>query len=137
MEFSWKVDSGPVNKMIRFWWRSRSRSGYCLLDLSLYWEIRKVVSTDCAARRCSAGHALAGIAIATMTSLRHHDRQPRHCWEIRKVVNRQTDSADGGTCIAILVRRKTCLGRGVHCPGPSASSLVSCLTFMVCFVFML
>jgi len=30
-----------------------------------------VVSTDCAARRCSAGHALAGIATATMTSLRH------------------------------------------------------------------
>ena len=30
-----------------------------------------MVSTDCAARRCGAGHALAGIAIATMTSLRH------------------------------------------------------------------
>jgi len=36
-----------------------------------YWEIRKVVSADCASRRCSARHALAGIAIATMTSLRH------------------------------------------------------------------
>ena len=36
-----------------------------------YWEIRKVVSTDCAARRCTARHALAGIAIATMTSLRY------------------------------------------------------------------
>jgi len=34
-----------------------------------YWQIRKVVSTVCAARRCSARHALAGIAIATMTSL--------------------------------------------------------------------
>ena len=38
-----------------------------------------MVSTDCAARRCGAGHA--GIAIATMTSLRHrpttnsHDRR--------------------------------------------------------------
>jgi len=30
-----------------------------------------VVSTDCAERHCSAGHALVGIAIATMTSLRH------------------------------------------------------------------
>jgi len=30
-----------------------------------------VASIDCAARRCSAGHALAGIAIATMTSFRH------------------------------------------------------------------
>ena len=36
-----------------------------------YWETRKVVSTDCTERRCSARHALAGIAIATMTSLRH------------------------------------------------------------------
>jgi len=34
------------------------------------WEIRKVVSTDCAKRRYSAGHALAGIAMAT-TTLRH------------------------------------------------------------------
>ena len=30
-----------------------------------------MVSTDCVARHCSAGHALAGIAIATMTSLCH------------------------------------------------------------------
>jgi len=29
-----------------------------------------VVSTDCAARRCSAGHVV-GIAIVTMTSLRY------------------------------------------------------------------
>jgi len=40
-----------------------------------------VISTDCAARRCSAEHALTGIAVATMTSLRHrpttggHDRR--------------------------------------------------------------
>jgi len=36
-----------------------------------YWEIRKLVLAYCAARRCRAGHALAGVAIATMTSLRH------------------------------------------------------------------
>jgi len=30
-----------------------------------------MVSTDCAARRCSARHALAGIAIATVMSLSH------------------------------------------------------------------
>jgi len=36
-----------------------------------YWQIQKVVSPDCAARRCTARHALAGIAIATMTSSRH------------------------------------------------------------------
>jgi len=46
-----------------------------------------VVSTDSAARRCSAGHALAGIAIATVTSLRHRP------------------TTDSGTDIATLVRR--------------------------------
>jgi len=46
-----------------------------------------VVSTDCAARRCSARHALAGVAIATMTSLRHRP------------------TTDSGTDIATLVRR--------------------------------
>jgi len=51
------------------------------------WEIRKAVSTDCAARRCTARHALAGIAIATMTSLCH-----------RTTTDSQTD-------IMILVRR--------------------------------
>jgi len=56
--------------MVKFWWRSGSPSGYrdCF-RIRHYWEIRKLVSTDCAARRCSARHALAGIAIATMTSL--------------------------------------------------------------------
>ena len=52
-----------------------------------YWEIQKVVSTACAARRCSAGQALAGIAIATMSSLRHRP------------------TTDSGTDIATLVRR--------------------------------
>jgi len=51
------------------------------------WEIWKVVSTDCSAQRCSARHALAGIAIATMTSLRHRP------------------TTDRGTDIATLVRR--------------------------------
>jgi len=32
----------------------------------------------CAARRCSARHALAGIAIATMTSLRHRPTTDTH-----------------------------------------------------------
>ena len=60
-----------------------------------------MVSTDCAARRCGAGHELAGIAIATMTSLRH-----------RPTTDNETD-------IATLM---TCLGGGMHCP--SASSLL-------------
>jgi len=48
------------------------------LRIRHYWEIRKVVSTDCAVRRCSAGHALAGIAIATMTSLRYRPTTDSH-----------------------------------------------------------
>ena len=36
-----------------------------------YWEIRKVVSTDCAARHCSARHALPVITIATVMLLCH------------------------------------------------------------------
>jgi len=37
-----------------------------------YWEIRKVVSTDCVERRCTVTlPAPAGIAIATMTPLCH------------------------------------------------------------------
>jgi len=50
---------------IKFWWKSRPPSGYgdCFSDSSLSWEIRKVVSTDCAARRCSAGQACIAIAI--------------------------------------------------------------------------
>jgi len=46
-----------------------------------------VVSTDCVALRCSARHAPAGIAIATVTSLRHRP------------------TTDSGTDIATLVRR--------------------------------
>jgi len=71
-KFSGKVDNGPMSKYLNFGGDPDHR-----LDIGIvfwirhYWEIRKVVSTDCAARRCSARHALAGIAIATMTSLRH------------------------------------------------------------------
>jgi len=43
-----------------------------------YWEKRKVLSTDCAAQHCSAGYALAGIAIATMTSLCHQPMTDSH-----------------------------------------------------------
>jgi len=36
-----------------------------------------MVSTNCAAQRCSAGHALAGIGIANVTLLQSaHNRQP-------------------------------------------------------------
>jgi len=43
-----------------------------------HWEIQKVVSSDWAARRCSAGHVLIGFAIATMTSLRHRQTSDSH-----------------------------------------------------------
>ena len=74
--------------MIKFWWRSGSPLDTGIVfRMRHHWKIRKVVSTDCAAQRCSARHALAGIAIATMTSLRHRP------------------TTDRGTDIATLVRR--------------------------------
>jgi len=78
-KFSGKVGNGPVNKWLNF----GSHPDHCLdtgivFRIRCYWEIRKVVSTDCAARLCSAGRALAGIAIATMTSLRHRPTTGNH-----------------------------------------------------------
>jgi len=73
MKFSRKVGNAPMNKWLNF-----SGDPDHHLDTGIvfrihhYWKIRKVASTDCAARRCSAGHT---IAIATMTSLRHRPRQ--------------------------------------------------------------
>ena len=72
MKFSRKVRNGLMNKRLNFGGDPR----HCLdtvivFRIGHYWEIRKVVSTDCAARRCSAQHALACITVATMTSLRH------------------------------------------------------------------
>jgi len=67
--------------MIKYWWRSESPSGYrdCFPDSSLFGDTESgTVSTDCAARRCSARHALAGIAIATVTSLRHRPTTDSH-----------------------------------------------------------
>jgi len=45
-------------QMIEFWWRSGSRLDTGIVfRIRHYWEIRKVVSTDCTARHCSAGMA--------------------------------------------------------------------------------
>ena len=80
MKFSGKVGNGPVNKCLNFGGDPRHR-----LDTGIVSgrEIRKMVSTDCAARRCSEGHALAGITIATPTSLRHrHWRALSRCFEM-------------------------------------------------------
>jgi len=77
-------------QLIKFWWLSGHHLDTGIVFRIHYcWDVRKVVSTDCAARQCSTGHALAlaGIARATMTLLRHRPM------------------TDSGTDIATLVRR--------------------------------
>ena len=72
MKVSGKVGSGSINNWLHFGGDPHHRLDTAVVfRIRHCWEIRKVVSTDCAARRCRAGHALAGIAIATMMSLRH------------------------------------------------------------------
>ena len=72
MKFSGADWQWANEQMIKFWWQSGYRLDTGIVfRIHHYWEIRKVVSTDCVARRRSAQHALAGIAIATITSLRH------------------------------------------------------------------
>jgi len=68
MKFSGKVGNGPLNKWLNFGGDPDHRLDTGIVfRIRHYWEIRKVVSTDCAAQRYSARHALAGIAIATVT----------------------------------------------------------------------
>jgi len=72
MKVSGKVGDGPMNDWLNFGGDPDHRLDTGIVfRIRHYWEIRKMVSTDCAAQRCRAGHALAGIAIATTTSLRH------------------------------------------------------------------
>jgi len=79
MKFSGKVGNGPMNKWLNFAGDPVHRlDTEIIFRIRHYWEIRKVVSTDCAVRHCS---------IATMTSLRHRP------------------TTDSGTDIATLVRR--------------------------------
>ena len=88
MKSSGKVGSWPVNTRLNFGGDLDHRLNTGIVfRIRHYWEIRKVVSTDCAARCCSAGHALAGITIATMMSLHHRPM------------------TDSGTDIATIVRR--------------------------------
>jgi len=60
-------------QMIKFWYSDPDHrlDTEIVFRIRHYWEIWKVVSTDCVTRLCSAQHALAGITIASMTSLRH------------------------------------------------------------------
>jgi len=78
MKFSEKVGNGPMNKRLNFGGdMDRCLDTGIVFWIRHYWEIRKVVSSDCAARRPGAGQALAGIAIA-MTSLRHRPTTDSH-----------------------------------------------------------
>jgi len=71
MKFFGKVGNGPVNKWLNFGGDPVHRLDTGIIfRIRHFWEIRKVVSTDCAARRCSAGHAPAGIAIAVCKTVR-------------------------------------------------------------------
>jgi len=102
MKFAGKVGNGSMNKRLNFGGDPDHRLDTGIVfRIRHYWEIWKVVSIDCAARRSSAGHALADIAIATMTSLRH-----------RPTTDIETDiKNDTG---------KTCLGGGIYCPSASS-----------------
>ena len=67
MKFSRYVGNGPVNKWLNFGGDPNHRLDTGIVfRIRHYCQIRKVVSTDCAAQL----NALAGIAIATITSLR-------------------------------------------------------------------
>ena len=70
MKFSGKADNGPMKKRFNFGDDPDLDAGI-VFRIFHYWEIQKVVAANCAVRRCSALQALAGIAIATVTSLRH------------------------------------------------------------------
>jgi len=79
MKFAGKVGNGSVNKRLIFGGDPDHRLDTgTVFRIRQYWEIRKAVSIDCAARRCSASHALAGIAIATTTLLRQRPTTDSH-----------------------------------------------------------
>jgi len=76
MKFSETASNGPMNKWLIF----GGDPDHCLdtgivFRIRHYWEIRKVVSTDCTVWCCSAWHALAGITIETDVMSSAHDRQ--------------------------------------------------------------
>jgi len=79
MKFSGKIGNGPVNQWLNF----GGSPVHCLdtgivFQIRHCWEIRKTLSTHCTMRRCSAGHALAGIAKSNYDVIISpaHDRQP-------------------------------------------------------------
>jgi len=62
MKVSGKVGNRPMNNCLNFGGDSDHRlNTWIVFRIRHYCEIRKVVSSDCAALRCRAGRALAGI----------------------------------------------------------------------------
>jgi len=58
MKFSGEVGNGPMNKRLNFGGDpDRRLDTGIVFRIRNSWQIGKVVSTDCAARRCSARHA--------------------------------------------------------------------------------
>jgi len=85
---------GRVNKRLNFGGDPDHR-----LDIGIVfrmrhcWKIRKAVSTDCDA--AVQDHALAGVAIATMTSLRHRPTTGSHVHGYYFIVTMATSANDG------------------------------------------
>jgi len=66
-------------QIVKFWWQSEYRLDTGIIfRIRHYWELRNVVSTDCAAGRCGARRALqrrhSNYDVITSSA---HDRQPR------------------------------------------------------------
>ena len=77
--FQGRVVNCPMNKWLNFGGSPDHRLNTGIVFRICHcWEIRKMLSTDCASRHYSAWHALAGIAIATVTSLRHRPTTDSH-----------------------------------------------------------
>jgi len=121
MKFLGKVGNVLINKLLIFIGNPDH-----FLDTGIvfwirhYWEIWKVVSTDCAARCCSARHALAGIAVATMTSLRHQATTDSYATIGRYRKWLVDIEPFAGWRDWYYYTGKTCIGAGMHCPSASS-----------------
>jgi len=88
MKFSGKVGNGPMNKWLNFSSDPDHRLDTGIVFRILhYWEIRKVVLTGCAARRCmqcracTIRHRHNNYDVITSPA---HDRQPQHSCNWRR-----------------------------------------------------
>jgi len=101
MKLAGNVGNGPMNKRLDFGGDPDHRLDTGIVfRICHYWEIRKVASTDCAARRWSAGHAPAGIAIA-----RHRPTTDSHDRRALAVVGMHCPSASSLICCGFVVQQ--------------------------------